>query len=188
MSYQQQQQQQQQHAFDAQSTAECYQNLQPKQIFHSHSSPPSSLTHSFETGQTQLYSNQQSGIYDNDCVVNQAQWSNDGKPKKPLIAVKPPAAALASHKLKSSNAFPSVSGQLPVSDELLNEPLKIIEDPAELYSNTTTASSTSNNVSSAISTSSSSGAIKLPEPVSCTIVQENLLAINNQKVMANKLG
>ncbi|XP_055538901.1 uncharacterized protein LOC129726199 isoform X2 [Wyeomyia smithii] len=181
-------QQQPQHTFDAQSTAESYQNLQPKQIFHSHSSPPSSLTHSFETGQSQLYSNQQSGIYDNECVLNQAQWSNDGKPKKPLIAVKPPAAALASHKLKSSNAFSSVGSQLPVPDELLNEPLKIIEDPAELYSNTTTASSTSNSVPSAISTSSSSGAIKLPEPVSCTIVQENLLAINNQKVMANKLG
>ncbi|XP_053690083.1 uncharacterized protein LOC128738754 isoform X2 [Sabethes cyaneus] len=184
----QQQQQQQQHVFDTQSTAECYQNLQPKQIFHSHSSPPTSLTHSFETGQTQLYSNQQSGIYDNECVVNQTPWSNDGKPKKPLIAVKPPAAALATHKLKSSNAFSSLGGQLPVPDELLNEPLKIIEDPAELYSNTTTASSTSNSMPSAISTSSSSGAIKLPEPVSCTIVQENLLAINNQKVMANKLG
>ncbi|XP_058835548.1 uncharacterized protein LOC131692484 isoform X5 [Topomyia yanbarensis] len=184
---------QQQQTFDMQPAGgECYQNLQPKQIFHSHSSPPSSLTHSYEVNQTQLYTNQQCGIYDNDCVINQQQWSNDSRPKKPLIAMKPPAAALASHKLKSSSAFSTNSQQTSTGDELLNEPLKIVEDPAELYSNTTTASTTvissnSSNSVSVMSSSSSSGAIKLPEPVSCTIVQENLLVTNNQKVMANKL-
>lgn len=190
-------QQQQHFSFDLQQSAtvgDCYQNLQPKQIFHSHSSPPSSLTHSYETSQAQLYSNQQSGIYDNDCVVN------DNKPKKPMIAAKPPAAALVSHKLKSTNPFPQSGSQL-IGDELLNEPLKIVEEPTELYSNTTTTtsggcipsgnivvSSSSSNSVSLMSSSSSSGAIKLPEPVSCTIVQENLLASNNQKIMANKLG
>ncbi|XP_062559415.1 uncharacterized protein LOC134224153 [Armigeres subalbatus] len=190
-------QQQQQFSFDLQQSdtvGECYQNLQPKQIFHSHSSPPTSLTHSYETNQTQLYTNQQSGIYDNDCVVN------DNKPKKPVIAAKPPAATFASHKLKSPNPFPQSCSQ-PIGDELLNEPLKIVEDPIELYSNATTTasggcipssntvvSSSSSNSVSLMSSSSSSGAIKLPEPVSCTIVQENLLASNNQKIMANKLG
>lgn len=192
------QQQQQQFLFDLQSVAaagECYQNLQPKQIFHSHSSPPSSLTHSYESNQAQLYTNQQSGIYDNDCV------GNDSKPKKPMIAAKPPAAALITHKPKSSCPFPQATTCQPIGDELLNEPLKIVEDPTELYSNTTitasggcvppsstVVSSSSSNSVSLMSSSSSSGAIKLPEPVSCTIVQENLLAANNQKIMANKLG
>lgn len=174
------------HAFDLQQSAgDCYQNLQPKQIFHSHSSPPSSLTHSFEgnsSQQQQMYSNQQqqqqSGIYDNDCVISQQQQLD--KPKKPMIAAKPPSAALAS-KLKP---FQLNAG----GDDLLNEPLKIVEDPAELYSNTTTTTAATGSSGSVMCSSSSSGAIKLPEPVSCTIVQENLLAANNQKIMANKLG
>ncbi|XP_058461464.1 uncharacterized protein LOC131436643 isoform X2 [Malaya genurostris] len=184
---------QQQKTFDMQSAgSECYQNLQPKEIFNSHSSPPSSLTHSYESNQSQLYINQQSGIYDNDCVINQ-QWANDGKPTKPLIAMKPPAVALASHKLKSSSVFLVNNQQLSTNDALLNEPLKIVEDPSELYSNTTTAcaaviNSNSSNSVPVMSSSSSSGAIKLAEPVSCTIVQENLLVTNNQKIMANKLG
>lgn len=177
------------HSFDLQQSAgvgagDCYQNLQPKQIFHSHSSPPSSLTHSYEgnssqqqpqPSQQQLYTNhQQQGIYDNDCVISQQQLD---KPKKPLIAAKPPSAALAS-KLKPF--------QPAIGDDLLNEPLKIVEDPADLYCNTSANAAPTTTTSMA--TSSSSGAIKLPEPVSCTIVQENLLAANSQKIMANKLG
>lgn len=189
-------QQPQHHSFDLQQSAgvgsagDCYQNLQPKQIFHSHSSPPSSLTHSYEGNtsqqpqqQQQLYSNhhqssqqqqQPQGIYDNDCIISQQQLD---KPKKPLIAAKPPSAALAS-KLKPFQ--PISTGAC--GDDLLNEPLKIVEDPADLYCNTTAVATTT------MATSSSSGAIKLPEPVSCTIVQENLLAANSQKIMANKLG
>ncbi|XP_055599667.1 uncharacterized protein LOC129748903 isoform X2 [Uranotaenia lowii] len=195
--------------FDLQSTpGDCYQNLQPKQIFQSHSSPPSSLTHSsYDAGSSnggqqassQLYTNQQqSGIYDNDCVIGQQQQLHglgpDGKPRKPIIAAKPPPAALAPHKLKPFGG----GSRDPGPDELLNEPLKIVEDPTELlYSNATPTAKNGGMVLSAscsngnigpMSSSSSSGAIKLPEPVSCTIVQENLLATNNQKIMANKLG
>lgn len=191
----------QSHSFELQSAgapSDCYQNLQPKQIFQSHSSPPSSLTHSYESNHTQLYTNQHSGIYDNECVINQQQTSENSKLKKPLIAAKPPSAALTSHKLKASSVFSA--NQLSAGDELLNEPLLIVEDPAELYSNTTTVSgacvtlssgvvnSGSSNSVSMMTSSSSSGAIKLPEPVSCTIVQENLLPSNTQKVMTNKLG
>ena len=133
-------------------STDCYQNFHPSsQMPHQHTSPPNSLNHSYDQQQQQQ-------LYTNESVINQ-------QTKKPVIAAKPPVSALG-HKLKA--AFPS---QQPASnDNLLNEPLKIIEDPSEMYCNTSTAS------------------IKLPEPVSCTIVQENILASNSQKVMANKLG
>ncbi|XP_052890987.1 uncharacterized protein LOC128299157 [Anopheles moucheti] len=179
-------QQQQQHSFDQSQLlmmGECYQNLQPKQPMLAHSSPPTSLTHSYETsappGQPGMHpgsaaaisSYQQSGIYDNECIISgqQQPMEGGGKLKKPVIAAKPPSVvAMASVKLK-----PVASVPIDVPDNA---------GSGELYSN---ASSQSPNGSGSLTGAD----IKLPDPVSCTIVQENLLAANNQKVMAtNKLG
>lgn len=124
---------------------ENYQNINPLQKLLSHSSPPTSLTQSYGE-QQQLYSNQQQmGIYDNECVINQ----HNKNIEKPAIATKPPNLSLKM-KARLNNPF--------------EDSLKIIED--DVYSNT----------------SGTSGQ-KLPEPVSCTIVQENL--ITNQKVMSS---
>lgn len=126
---------------------ENYQNINPLQKLLSHSSPPSSLTQSYGEQQQQLYSNQQQmGIYDNECVINQ---HNKNITEKPAIATKPPNLSLKM-KARLNNPF--------------EDSLKIIED--DVYSNT----------------SGTSGQ-KLPEPVSCTIVQENLIL--NQKVMSS---
>uniref|UniRef100_A0A2M3ZFM1 Focal adhesion kinase 1 n=1 Tax=Anopheles braziliensis TaxID=58242 RepID=A0A2M3ZFM1_9DIPT len=174
-------QQQQQHSFEHSSSlmggvgGECYQNLQPKQQMLAHSSPPTSLTHSYETTTAaamasgvppsagNAYGIQQSGIYDNECIINSQQQSSEAaKLKKPAIAAKPPCVVtMASVKLK-----PVVAGgsSMDGSDG----------GGSELYSNAGATASVD---------------IKLPDPVSCTIVQENLLAANNQKVMAtNKLS
>uniref|UniRef100_A0A182X5R5 Protein kinase domain-containing protein n=1 Tax=Anopheles quadriannulatus TaxID=34691 RepID=A0A182X5R5_ANOQN len=171
-----QQQQQQQHSFDQSQLlmmGDCYQNLQPKQPMLAHSSPPTSLTHSYEPGGLSSY--QQSGIYDNECIISSQQQQQQqhqsaevaGKLKKPAIAAKPPSVvAMASVKLK-----PVATGSLDVPDAA----------GGELYSNAPHATSPGPNGANA--------EIKLPDPVSCTIVQENLLAANNQKVMAtNKLS
>uniref|UniRef100_A0A8W7P0B5 Focal adhesion kinase 1 n=1 Tax=Anopheles coluzzii TaxID=1518534 RepID=A0A8W7P0B5_ANOCL len=170
------QQQQQQHSFDQSQLfmmGDCYQNLQPKQPMLAHSSPPTSLTHSYEPGGLSSY--QQSGIYDNECIISSQQQQQQqhqsaevtGKLKKPAIAAKPPSVvAMASVKLK-----PVATGSLDVPDAA----------GGELYSNAPHATSPGPNGANAD--------IKLPDPVSCTIVQENLLAANNQKVMAtNKLS
>uniref|UniRef100_A0A6E8W1W8 Focal adhesion kinase 1 n=1 Tax=Anopheles coluzzii TaxID=1518534 RepID=A0A6E8W1W8_ANOCL len=168
------QQQQQQHSFDQSQLlmmGDCYQNLQPKQPMLAHSSPPTSLTHSYEPGGLSSY--QQSGIYDNECIISSQQQQQHqsvegaGKLKKPAIAAKPPSVvAMASVKLK-----PVATGSLDVPDAA----------GGELYSNAPHATSPGPNGANAD--------IKLPDPVSCTIVQENLLAANNQKVMAtNKLS
>ncbi|XP_040170873.1 uncharacterized protein LOC120904707 isoform X3 [Anopheles arabiensis] len=169
-------QQQQQHSFDQSQLlmmGDCYQNLQPKQPMLAHSSPPTSLTHSYEPGGLSSY--QQSGIYDNECIISSQQQQQQqhqsaevtGKLKKPAIAAKPPSVvAMASVKLK-----PVATGSLDVPDAA----------GGELYSNAPHATSPGPNGANAD--------IKLPDPVSCTIVQENLLAANNQKVMAtNKLS
>ncbi|XP_058118028.1 uncharacterized protein LOC131289552 [Anopheles ziemanni] len=173
--------QQQQHSFDQSQLlmmGECYQNLQPKQPLLAHSSPPTSLTHSFDTSVAAAggMGGQQSGIYDNECMIGQQQQqqqtADGGKLRKPAIAAKPPSVvAMASAKLKPAGMMSS-EGTLP-------------EGVCEMYSNT--------GASGAPSSNNANGAgqldIKLPDPVSCTIVQENLLAANNQKVMAtNKLS
>ncbi|XP_049288895.1 uncharacterized protein LOC125766872 isoform X3 [Anopheles funestus] len=187
----QQQQQQQQHSFDQSQLlmmGECYQNLQPKQPMLAHSSPPTSLTHSYESsaptmvmgnagqpGIATISSYQQSGIYDNECIISSQQQSADGgKLKKPLIAAKPPSVvAMASVKLK------------PVASVPIDVPDSAAGSGGELYSNASSVTSQSPNGSGSLTGAD----IKLPDPVSCTIVQENLLAANNQKVMAtNKLG
>lgn len=51
---------------------------------------------------------------------------------------------------------------------LFDEPLKIIEDANDMYCNT-------------------SSSINLPQPVSCTVIQENILP-GSQKITSNKLG
>uniref|UniRef100_A0A182N274 Focal adhesion kinase 1 n=1 Tax=Anopheles dirus TaxID=7168 RepID=A0A182N274_9DIPT len=178
-----QQQQQQQHSFDQSQLlmmGECYQNLQPKQTMLPHSSPPTSLTHSYETSTTGMAlgataapsSYQQSGIYDNECIISsQQQPGEGGKLKKPVIAAKPPSVvAMASVKLKPVASVPL---DVPGGADGCGG------SGGDMYTNAVL--STSPNGSSAD--------IKLPDPVSCTIVQENLLAANNQKVMAttNKL-
>uniref|UniRef100_A0A182SW91 Focal adhesion kinase 1 n=1 Tax=Anopheles maculatus TaxID=74869 RepID=A0A182SW91_9DIPT len=169
---------------------ECYQNLQPKQSMLAHSSPPTSLTHSYDpsapTGQGMGTSQsgmmlpgtgyqQQSGIYDNECIIS-SQSADGGKLRKPAIAAKPPSVvAMASVKLK------------PVATVPIDVPGCTDGNGGELYSNSpnVATSQTSPNGSAKLNTAD----IKLPDPVSCTIVQENLLAANNQKVMAtNKLG
>lgn len=173
--------QQQQHSFEHSSSlmggvgGECYQNLQPKQQMLAHSSPPTSLTHSYETTTATAmtsgvppaagiaYGIQQSGIYDNECIINSQQQSSEAaKLKKPAIAAKPPCVVtLASVKLK-----PVVAGGSSIDGS--------DGGSSELYSNAGATGSVD---------------IKLPDPVSCTIVQENLLAANNQKLLAtNKLS
>lgn len=125
---------------------------------------------------TELYSNQplspQCGIYDNECVISQQMQSlstvdeaadrgqQHRTPPKPPVAVKP---SNLQQKLKR--------GQLPLPKDIiaavdthgLDEPLRIVEDDMvgdqadgmQLYSNTMTPA-------------------QLPEPVSCSIVQENV--------------
>lgn len=123
---------------------ESYQNVNQLQKLLTHSSPPTSLTQSY--GEQQLYSNQQQmGIYDNECVINQHNKNTE----KPAIATKPPNLSLKM-KARLNNPF--------------EDSLKIVED--DLYTNSSGASGQ-----------------QLPEPVSCTIVQENL--ISNQKIMSS---
>lgn len=124
---------------------ESYQNVNQLQKLLTHSSPPTSLSQS-SYGEQQLYSNQQQiGIYDNECVINQHNKNTD----KPAIATKPPNLSLKM-KARLNNPF--------------EDSLKIVED--DLYTN-----------------SSGASGLQLPEPVSCTIVQENL--ISNQKIMSS---
>lgn len=134
------------------------------------------VDHSPSNSSTELYSNQpmlspqpQCGIYDNECIINQQQQSTDvddaerfaqqrTPPPKPPVAAKP---SNLQQKLKR--------GQLPLPKDMsagdahgLDEPLRIVEDEmvcerpdddTQLYSNTM---------------------VQLPEPVSCSIVQENI--------------
>ncbi|XP_049288894.1 uncharacterized protein LOC125766872 isoform X2 [Anopheles funestus] len=128
-----------------------------------------------QPGMATISSYQQSGIYDNECIISSQQQSADGgKLKKPLIAAKPPSVvAMASVKLK------------PVASVPIDVPDSAAGSGGELYSNASSVTSQSPNGSGSLTGAD----IKLPDPVSCTIVQENLLAANNQKVMAtNKLG
>lgn len=127
--------------------------------------------------QQQFYSNQQSGIYDNECVINQQLKNLELANKvKPQIASKP-------SNLNSKLKIGSNDNQ-----NSLNEPLKIIEDTNDLYSNTCSAGISSSSVvgGGSIPSSNSNGTITLPEPVSCKIVQENLIS-TNQKIISSKM-
>lgn len=179
------------------SPNDCYQNataIARQQL--QHSSPPTSLTHSYTTGPPlppnnesqsqippqQIYSNQQ-GIYDTDGQVSsnsppapvKKPEGNSSHPVKvkPTPPVRAPTTGLVS-KMRANfqpSSDPTASKgykSTPNNDTSLNEPLKIIEDPNEMYSNT--------------------AGIQLPEPVSCQIVQENLMPNQQQKVMGTNLG
>lgn len=139
-----------------------------------------SFTASPPSSSNELYSNQpispqpQCGIYDNDCVILNQQSSNAVVDDHHRTPPKPPVAAKPSNlqqKLKR--------GQLPLPKDVLpstspsdmhglDEPLRIVEDDMvceqgddmQLYSNTMTQPQ------------------QLPEPVSCSIVQESLKKLN----------
>lgn len=182
------------------SPLDCYQNVGPAAIRLQHTaSPPSSLTHSYNdtnagssavniptsTGlqqQQQIYSNQ-SGIYDNEAVISQQIKSlelgnnnnssnNTAPPKKEVIKPPPPirSSGLVS-KMRANFQQQAAAASSEVTNgrtngavkDPLSEPLKIIED--DLYTNT-------------------AGGLQLPEPVSCTIVSENLIATNQAKAVS----
>lgn len=143
-------------------------------------SPKSNMMEQSENSEL-LYSNQQEmGIYDNEYAINQQQQQQNQHNKqhsgesagfklslaKPMIAVKP---INLGQKLKTNNYMNAQ--QQHISQEqndkiLLEQSLQIIEDPIEMYSNIGHCQS-------------------LPEPVPCTIVQENI--INSQKITSNKI-
>lgn len=85
-----------------------------------------------------MYSNQQTGIYDNECVINHQlkhlEMGNSGTQLKPAIAAKPQNLT---SKIKSN---PHMKGQTS-GEGSTDEPLKIIEDPSDLYSNSGIVSS-----------------------------------------------
>ncbi|XP_055694399.1 focal adhesion kinase 1 isoform X2 [Lutzomyia longipalpis] len=98
--------------------------------------------------QQNMYSNQQTGIYDNECVINHQlkhlelgrEAAACGTPSKPAIAAKPPNLT---SKLKSNLLMKGLSSQGGGTECIssTDEPLKIIEDPSDLYSNAGIASS-----------------------------------------------
>lgn len=175
--------------YQNQTPHDCYQNVGPNKLLAHTTTPPSSLTHSFtdtvtstsssnagiptastlvQQQQQQIYSNQ-SGIYDNESAMNQ-QIKNleltKAAPKKEVIKPPPPIRSSglvskmrANFQQQAADAATKSNG----AKDPLNEPLKIVED--DLYSNT-------------------AGGIQLPEPVSCTVVTENLLANNQQKAVS----
>ncbi|KAG4070105.1 hypothetical protein HA402_013348 [Bradysia odoriphaga] len=161
ISSQQQQQQQQASISSPQSddsyqimTRQTYENMSQMQnhLPLQHSSPPSSLTQSYEQQSNDLYANQQSGgIYDND-VINQQMKSleMDGK-----SAPKPPVAAKPSNLQQKLKMNARIVGCAKTDHVGMEDTLKIVED--DLYSNTMGGNSS-----------------LLPEPVSCSVVQENI--------------
>lgn len=186
------------------SPNDCYQNataIARQQL--QHSSPPTSLTHSYsgppppnndpsgpQIPPQQIYSNQQ-GIYDNEASVSYNTPAPIKKPEPaaptnpntsaptPPVKVKPPPPVRAPTTGLVSKMRANFQPQSDPSggnkgfksnqnnDNSLNE-LKIVEDPNEMYSNT--------------------AGIQLPEPVSCQIVQENLMPNQQQKVVGTNLG
>lgn len=195
------------------SPNDCYQNATAivRQQQFQHSSPPTSLTHSYPgvspsnmsepssanpPPPQQIYSNQQ-GIYDNEASSSATVTNKNPPPptvKKPEstsaptppVKVKPPPPVRApttglvskmranfqqsDTNAKGFNNKSNNSTNNQNNDNSLNEPLKIVEDPNEMYSNTSTAG------------------IQLPEPVSCQIVQENLMPNQQQKIVGTNLG
>lgn len=130
-----------------------YQNSQ--QLGLHHSSPPASLP---AAPNNQTYSNQ-SGIYDNESIISQQiknlEVVNSHQSKKEIIKPQPPIRSSGLVSKIRANFQPPENNRNNGAGGELNEPLKIVED--EMYSN---------------------AGIQLPEPVSCKIVQENLLPKN----------
>lgn len=148
-------------------TRQTYENMSQmqNQLPLQHNSPPTSLTQSYEQQSNDLYANQQSaGIYDNECVINQQMKSleMDTKPK-------PPVAAKPSNLQQKLKMNARIVGCAKTDHVGMEDALKIVED--DMYSNT---------MSLGVGGNSS----LLPEPVPCSVVQENIF----QKVKSsNKL-
>ncbi|XP_037032319.1 focal adhesion kinase 1 isoform X2 [Bradysia coprophila] len=136
-------------------TRQTYENMSQMQhqLPLQHSSPPTSLTQSYEQQSNDLYANQQSGgIYDNDCVINQQMKSLEMDAK---AAPKPPVAAKPSNLQQKLKMNARIVGCAKTDHVGMEDTLKIVED--DLYSNTMGGNSS-----------------LLPEPVSCSVVQENV--------------
>jgi hypothetical protein len=186
------------------SPNDCYQNAsiakQQQQQQLQNSSPPASLTNSTTTNcnnqshaqAQQLYTNQKAGMYDNEQGISQQvktmDINNVPKSKKDVIKPTPPirSSGLVSKMRANFQQFeptnsqpkstfkPQQAATFNNSSDSMSEQLKIVEDPNEMYSNTSSSGGGGNG-------------IQLPEPASCQIVQENLLA-NQQKSLSNNLG
>lgn len=140
-------------------TRQTYENMSQmqNQLPLQHTSPPNSLSQSYEQQSNDLYANQQSGgIYDNECVINQQMKSleMDGKfgPPKPPVAAKP---SNLQQKLKMNARIVGCAKNDHIAME---DTLKIVED--DLYSNTMSMGGGNSSL--------------LPEPVPCSVVQENI--------------
>lgn len=150
----------------------------------------------------ELYANQSGGsdgLYDNECIIINQQMknadldagsgSNGGlcgvPPPKPPVAAKP---SNLQQKLKANllaSRLPPLSTDASgkIDPNLISdEPLKIVEEDTEMYSNTAAASSCANNSTEAAAAAAVSS--RLPEPVPCAVVKESVL----QKAMSNQLG
>lgn len=147
-------------------TRQTYENQLPLQ----HSSPPTSLTQSYEHHQANdLYANQQlsgGGIYDNECVINQQMKSLEMDAAK--AAPKPPVAAKPSNLQQKLKMNARIVGCAKTDHVGMEDTLKIVED--DLYSNTMGGCGGNSSL--------------LPEPVSCSVVQENIF----QKVKSSGSG
>lgn len=173
---------------------QTYQNMSQIHGGGQQNSPPTSLQIQSNYDQQQsddLYANQPNcGIYDNECVISQQMRlqqideNHHGGGPGGALPPKPPVAAKPSNlhqKLKITNRQWSGGNTIPSSsagngstgklndESTLNESLKIVEDDQDnqLYSNQSM-------MASAVTSSL--------EPVSCTIVQENVF----QTVSSNK--
>lgn len=175
-------------------------------------SPPSSLSMQHQQHQQydcELYANQQQqqpdGLYDNECIINQQMKSLEIDNKNNVIPTKPPLAAKPPNlqqKLKalipinsrqsiecntsttSSNSSNSNNKNGTDVSMIMDEPLKIIEDEQELYSNISNVCINNDDVNDETDTNNVVMTSLLPEPVPCAVVQENVF----QKVMSNKMG
>lgn len=149
-------------------TRQTYENMSQmqNQLPLQHNSPPTSLTQSYEQQSNDLYANQQSaGIYDNECVINQQMKSLEMDAKG---SPKPPVAAKPSNLQQKLKMNARIVGCAKTDHVGMEDALKIVED--DMYSNTMSMGSGNSSL--------------LPEPVPCSVVQENIF----QKVKSsNKL-
>lgn len=140
-------------------TRQTYENMSQmqNQLPLQHTSPPNSLTQSYEQQSNDLYANQQSGgIYDNECVINQQMKSLeiDSKSNQP----KPPVAVKPSNLQQKLKMNARIVGCAKTDHVEMEDTLKIVED--DLYSNTMSMCGGNSSL--------------LPEPVPCSVVQENI--------------
>ncbi len=115
-------------------TRQTYENMSQmqNQLPLQHTSPPSSLSQSYEQQSNDLYANQQSGgIYDNECVINQQMKSLEMDAK--LGPPKPPVAAKPSNLQQKLKMNARIVGCAKTDHVGMEDTLKIVED--DLYSN-----------------------------------------------------